>query len=615
MSADVANTILHSTVPVDDRVGERDLIMVQRSSFVPVFEVDTNASFKINGPLPSKGDQYIAVVFVGYGSIMNQLSKVLPGVKIVTFDILAKPTCLPTIQGDYLLFDWEAFIKIHGAPIAVIMMPPCGPRSRQHPIGTHYDAQHNPVSIDAVRADNLVDKSLYDISVIKKHNPQVQWGMENPHYSKFTGLLSVQPYITSGKYAVIQYKDYDVAFSVKRTIIVHKLLHWKPRPMSNRRNHPGVKWNSVNWNEQKRWAWPEQLSREVALAIRTHMRSTIVGPLATAMTRSMIDAAKALSAKAASIAMEALKDAIMSANKAQKVSLSEENADRRQANDECKSLDAEESSASLDKSRATGSNQTPCDVDSDLLSDCAVREVQRNDENIQLWIKVAELKDVMVTKQIEYERDVLFDESPAFKPVRDAQSAHHNALMALPKGVRGFVDHMFVNEVNVLVIANANREDPIPVINRTLGMSMIIRSHDQISTLHLGARKMYNWLIERCWWYGMNVDIQKHTKSCLTCHRMKFSASPGYGYQQMRWWNGPGKIICIDLVVLNQSHKSSQGTMYIFTILDCFSHYPDAYPLQTATAKDFAECIFKWCSSNGVPQEIRSDGGSNLNQG
>ena len=77
--------------------------------------------------------------------------------------------------------------------------------------------------------------------------------------------------------------------------------------------------------------------------------------------------------------------------------MSEENADRRQANDECESHGAEESSASLDESRATGSNQTPCDVDSDLLSDCAVREAQRNDENIQLWVEVAELKDVMVT--------------------------------------------------------------------------------------------------------------------------------------------------------------------------------------------------------------------------
>ena len=108
---------------------------------------------------------------------MNQLSKVLPGVKIVTFDILAKPTCVPTIQGDYILFDWETFIEIHGAPIAVTLMPPCGPRSRQHPISTHYDAQHNPVSIDAVRADNLVDKSLHDVSVIKKRNPKVQCAM------------------------------------------------------------------------------------------------------------------------------------------------------------------------------------------------------------------------------------------------------------------------------------------------------------------------------------------------------------------------------------------------------------------------------------------------------
>ena len=460
MSADIATMILHSTISVDDRVGERNLIMVQRSPFILVFEANTNSSFKINGPLPSRGDQYIAVVFVGYDSIMNQLSKVLPGVMIVTFDILAKPTCLPTIQGDYVLFDWEAFIKIHGAPIALVLMPPCGPRSRQHPIGKHYDAQHNPVSIDAVRADNLVDKSLHDVKVVKKHNTRVQWVMENPHYSKFTGLLSVQPYITSGKYSVIQYKDYDVAFSVKRTIMVNELSHWKPRPMSNRCNHPGVKWNSANWSEQKRWAWPDQLSKEIALAIFAHMRSTIIGSHENTMTRTMMDNIKILSAKAARVAMEALKDAMTSADKAHEVSYLEEDADRRKASDELESHGAEESSPGEDNSRTTDGNQNPCDVDFDLLSDGAVREVQRTDENIQSWLKVAELKDVMIKLQIEYDRDTLYGESSMVKPVRDAQSAHHNALLAIHKFVRGFVDHMFVNEVNVLVIAKTSREDP-----------------------------------------------------------------------------------------------------------------------------------------------------------
>ena len=136
---------------------------------------------------------------------MGPMRNVLPGVKIVTFDILAKPTCTPTIQGDYLLFDWEVFVRDHGAPIAFVLMPPCGPRSRQHSVGTHYDAAHNPVSPEAVRADSLVDKSLYDVVIIKEHRPELQWLLENPHYTKFTGLLSVQSYITAGKYAIIQY--------------------------------------------------------------------------------------------------------------------------------------------------------------------------------------------------------------------------------------------------------------------------------------------------------------------------------------------------------------------------------------------------------------------------
>jgi hypothetical protein len=95
--------------------------------------------------------------------------------------------------------------------LSFVLTPSCGPRSRQHPIGKWQAS---------TRAVNLVDRSLYDVKVIKKYNPRVQWLMENPYYSKFTSLLFVQPYITSGRYLVIQYKDYDVTFfilcSVKR---------------------------------------------------------------------------------------------------------------------------------------------------------------------------------------------------------------------------------------------------------------------------------------------------------------------------------------------------------------------------------------------------------------
>ena len=92
---------------------------------------------------------------------------------------------------------------------------------------------------------------------------------------------------------------------------------------------------------------------------------------------------------------------------------------------------------------------------------------------------------------------------------------------------------------------------------------------------------------------------------------MKFSAAPGYGFMNMRWHQRPGKCICIDLVVLH--HSTQKGTKFIFTMLDAMSHFPDAYALAHDSAKACAECILKWSSYNGLPEEIRSDGGANLN--
>ena len=79
----------------------------------------------------------------------------------------------------------------------------------------------------------------------------------------------------------------------------------------------------------------------------------------------------------------------------------------------------------------------------------------------------------------------------------------------------------------------------------------------------------------------------------------------------MRWYDRPGRCICIDLVVLH--HSTNEGTKFIFTILDSFSHYPDAYCLKNDTAVDCAKCMLKWCQTFGMPEECRSDGGRNLN--
>ena len=48
-------------------------------------------------------------------------------------------------------------------------------------------------------------------------------------------------------------------------------------------------------------------------------------------------------------------------------------------------------------------------------------------------------------------------------------------------------------------------------------------------------------------------------------------------------------------------------------MLDNFSHYADAHPLQQAPASECAKALLRWVYIYGVPQEVRSDRGLNLN--
>ena len=600
-AVDVAHTVIYGALRANEHDGEQlDVIM---QPMRPVFaNISSPRQYKINGTLPVQGQLWVALMFVGYGSHVQAFKDTMPDVLIVTLDI--DPKFKPTIECDYLQFEWQPFIDKHGAPVAIVFTPPCAPRSRQHKVGTHYDHEHRPVSREAMQADDCVHKIVHDVKVVKKTNPDVQWLLENPHYAKFTGLSSIQPLIEQGKSAIIQFGDYDVAFTLKRTICVHELYYWKPRRLLLKRNHQGVKLNeSAGWNQQRRWAWPHQLSLDIATAVRDWV--TLKNTVAEVVTAPMLTKSK-LKAKSAS--RSAAKIAIMAASEAyqlsDKATVTPMDADSHAASDSSQSP-GPMVTRPVDDLRISGKGQ-----DDGFLSECAIREAQSTDQDLVKWKTIA-----LIKARMEQLQQADLNVTANRLELRKLEGKHHALLMKIKKDVRGMVDHMFVDESNILVIASADKSDPIPVVSRQLGMSVIVHAHDDLTAIcHMaGDKKMHAWIIERCWWYGMWTDLKDHASHCVTCQRMKFAASPGYGFMQLRWYNSPGKMVCIDLVVLTQSHTTSQGTRYLFTILDCFSHYPDAYPLVNAEASDCANCLLKWISSNGVMQELRSDGGSNLN--
>ena len=232
------------------------------------FNLGQNAKFFrfVESDLPVKGEDYVAIVYSGHASLLPEFKKAMPGVKLVTFD--SEKRFEPTILGDYREFYWKEFGEKYGYPIAAVFMPPCGPRSRQHQVGRHYDGNHYPVSIEAVAADQCVEKAMHDIKLLLQLRSNFQFAVENPMYKKFTGLPSIQPFILGGQYAVVQYADYSPEdYTLKRTIIIHNLKFWTPKPITMTRNMPHVRWNSTGWNQEKRWSWPQQLSADIATAV------------------------------------------------------------------------------------------------------------------------------------------------------------------------------------------------------------------------------------------------------------------------------------------------------------------------------------------------------------
>ena len=192
-----------------------------------------------------------------------------------------------------------------------------------------------------------------------------------------------------------------------------------------------------------------------------------------------------------------------------------------------------------------------------------------------------------------------------------ALKSYHKACKSAGKRLAGIAHSTFEDVDGLLYYADANRQFPVPIIDAELGQKAISMAHGMMLTAHIGIQRCKDFIRLRYWWIGMKADIENHIRHCIHCQKAKFEAQPGYGFSHLRYYAGPAQCIAIDIVVLN--HASPRGTKYLFTILDCFSHWPEAVPMKDMTAESCARALWQWIRQQGAPIEIRSDRGLNLN--
>ena len=106
---------------------------------------------------------------------------------------------------------------------------------------------------------------------------------------------------------------------------------------------------------------------------------------------------------------------------------------------------------------------------------------------------------------------------------------------------------------------------------------------------------------------GINADVRQWTRTCLQCQKSKVQRhtiiSPGiFSTPDTRFDN-----IHIDIV---GPLPPSKGYSYLLTCIDCFTHWPEAFPLTNITAESVSQTFVNgWISRFGIPSTITTDHG------
>ena len=178
-------------------------------------------------------------------------------------------------------------------------------------------------------------------------------------------------------------------------------------------------------------------------------------------------------------------------------------------------------------------------------------------------------------------------------------------------------EQLFLSSNGVLYLRWEQGKAPNPPTYRVVATAAMFKSiltelHDEPTAGHLGQKKTIGRVkASRFYWPGMATYALRWVANCMVCASRKHPKHSKRTPMTIYRVGTPMDRVSIDIV--GPFHpRTKQGHLSILTITDQYTRWVEAYPLRDATAPKIAQHVQAFCCRLGMPLELHSDQGKNV---
>ncbi|XP_042344611.1 uncharacterized protein zgc:113436 [Plectropomus leopardus] len=169
------------------------------------------------------------------------------------------------------------------------------------------------------------------------------------------------------------------------------------------------------------------------------------------------------------------------------------------------------------------------------------------------------------------------------------------------KNLKRYAQKFIIDEGKLYYVGPKKEEKREVVIEAERKRQIFLDCHFNDIGHHLGQKKTVHRIQSKYYWLGIIKDVVDWIKVCETCQHTERNKNLARTVRPIKV-DAPWDIVGID--VLGPFPETQQGNTNILVLIDYFSKWPEAFPLQKTDALSVAGCISKCIYRFGAPKTI-----------